>query len=100
VIGVGREGRKSNSEAHHSHTCPAPSWPAHLLRNVPLQPLRRRQHRVWLAQAVPSLCVAQVKGVSAQDKLKGESQAEKQASLSMPALQVPSSVLLPPRGAQ
>lgn len=71
----------------HSHMpIPVPSWPAHLLRNVPLQPLGSHKHGVRLAQAVPSLCVAQVEGVSAQDKLQGEGQAEKPPSHPAPSL--------------
>lgn len=86
----------------HSHMpLPVPSWPAHLLRNVPLQPLGSHKHGVRLAQAVPGLCVAQVEGVSAQDKLQGEDQAEKPPSHPAPSLpgRTPSEGPLPPRGA-
>lgn len=66
------------SQALVTLTCPSRPCPrpAHLLRDVPLQPLRRYQHEVRLAQAVPSVRVAQVEGVSAQDKLQGEGQAD------------------------
>lgn len=71
---------------HSRMPIPVPSWPAHLLRNVPLQPLGSCKHGVWFAQAVPSLRVAQVEGVSAQDKLQGEGQAEKPPSCPAPSL--------------
>lgn len=45
--------------------------PAYLIRNIPLQPLGRRQHSVGIAQAVPSVRIAQMEGVSGQDKLQG-----------------------------
>lgn len=54
--------------------------PTHLFWNVPLQPRRRWERRVRFAQAVPSLRVAQVEAVCAQDKLQGEDEAERPAS--------------------
>lgn len=82
VNGAGPDGGVAGWQQSVSGTChpriptPAPSRPAYLLRNVPLQPLRRRQHEVRLAPAVPSVRVAQVEGVSGQDKLQGAAQAE------------------------
>lgn len=73
-VGLGqRGGLQGISGPCHSHTAtPAPSRPAHLLRNVPLESLRWGQHRVGFAQTVPRLCVAQMEGVGAQDKLQGK----------------------------
>lgn len=73
-VGLGqRGGLQGISGPCLSHTAtPAPSRPAHLLRNVPLESLRRGQHRVGFAQTVPRLCVAQMEGVGAQDKLQGK----------------------------
>ena len=71
----------------HSHKpVPVPSQTAHLLRNVPLQPLGSCKHGVRFAQAVPGLRVAQVEGVSAQDKLQGEGQAERPPTCPAPSL--------------
>lgn len=89
--------------AEHPSTCPCPSRPTHPLRNVPLQPLRRWQHEVRLAQAVPCLCVAQVEDVSAQSKLQREAQAERLSSSPTLSPRTPAGPLsgpvIPPRGA-
>lgn len=106
-VGLGqRGGPQGISDTCHSRTpTPAPSRPAHLLRNVPLQPLRGGQHRVGCAQTMPSLRVAQVEAVGAQDKLQGQGQAERPSlpccpgPRPAPALRDLSQDLLPPRGA-
>lgn len=89
-----------------SHALPVPlAQPEHLLRDVPLQPLRVRQRSVWCAQAVTSVRVAQVEDVRGQDKLQGEGQAERLSASPAPRPlsaypQDPSLGPLPPRGAR